>query len=180
MLHSQYDLIIIGAGPAGLIAAIESHQSSCRILILEKMHAPAMKLKISGKGRCNITNDADFGDFISHFGKNGRFLKYAFSEFFNKDLLQYFEKLGLRFKLERGGRYFPENDNAMDIVKVLLGKVKSLKIDISVHSEVSDIEKLPNENFKIAIRKKGHLDSRKSQQIYLAANKVVLATGGKS
>ena len=108
MIQNRYDVVIIGAGPAGLIAAIECCKPDKTILILEKMHKPALKLGISGKGRCNITNDAEIKEFIAHFGKNGRFLRHAFGRFFKTDLLNYFEDLGVRFKLERGGRYFPQ------------------------------------------------------------------------
>ncbi len=173
MLQNQYDIVVIGAGPAGLIAAIESYKSSKKILILEKMHTPALKLKISGKGRCNITNNIELDDFISHFGKNGRFLKFAFAKFFNTDLLNYFEKLGVQFKLERGGRYFPQNDDAGDIAKALLNKVKSLNIPISANSEVINITKLPDKKFTVTINKN-------TRRIQIKADKIVLATGGKS
>ena len=173
MLQNQYDIVIIGAGPAGLMAAIEICKSSKKILILEKMHEPALKLKISGKGRCNITNNAKLEDFISHFGKNGRFLKFAFVNFFNTDLIRYFEKLGVQFKLERGGRYFPENDDAGDIAKALLNKVKLLNIPISTNSEVINITKLPDKKFTVTINKN-------TQRIQIKADKIVLATGGKS
>jgi predicted flavoprotein YhiN len=135
MLKDHYDIIIIGAGPAALIAAIESYGPSVNTLVLEKMQKPAMKLRLSGKGRCNITNDADLNEFLRHFGKNGRFLKFAFAEFFSADLLGYFKKLGVSFKLERGGRYFPQGNNAMEIVDALLEKVKLPGIHISTNSE---------------------------------------------
>ncbi len=180
MFQNRYDIIVIGAGPAGLIAAIESYEPSKKILILEKMPNPALKLKISGKGRCNITNDADLKEFISHFGKNGRFLKFAFAEFFNTDLLEYFEKLGVQFKLERGGRYFPQNDRAVDIAKSLLNKAKSLDIPIAVNSEVIAITKLPDETLTVVINRKGRAADKNTRRIQIKADKIVLATGGKS
>ncbi len=180
MLQNQYDIIIIGAGPAGLIAAIESYKSSEKILILEKMHNPALKLRISGKGRCNITNNAVLEDFISHFGKNGRFLKFAFANFFNTDLIKYFEKLGVQFKLERGERYFPKNDDAGEIAKALLNKVKLLNIPISTNSEVINITKLPDKKFTITINKNAKHIQKNAQRIQIKADKIVLATGGKS
>ncbi len=134
-----YDTIIIGAGPAGMMTAIENFRPNKNTLILEKKFKPGLKLRISGKGRCNITNDANFDEFISHFGKNGRFLKYAFSEFFNTDLLNYFEKLGVDFKLERGGRYFPKSDNADEIVNALVNKINSLEIKIEANSDVKKL-----------------------------------------
>ncbi|MEN8262751.1 MAG: NAD(P)/FAD-dependent oxidoreductase [Nitrospirota bacterium] len=173
MLEDHYDIIIIGAGPAALMAAIESNGPSVKTLVLEKMHKPAMKLRLSGKGRCNITNDADLTEFLRHFGKNGRFLKFAFAEFFRGDLLDYFEKLGVRFKLERGGRYFPQSNNAMEIVDVLLERVKLHDIHISTNSEATGIAKLPDNKFSVTINKN-------NRKIKIKTDKVLLATGGKS
>ncbi|MEA1986543.1 MAG: NAD(P)/FAD-dependent oxidoreductase [Candidatus Marinimicrobia bacterium] len=173
MNKKTYDEIIIGAGPAGMITAIESYQPNKKILILEKKFKPGLKLRISGKGRCNITNDAKFNEFISHFGKNGRFLKYAFSEFFNMDLLEYFNNLGVEFKLERGDRYFPKSDDADEIVNALTNKIYSLGIKIETDSDVENIQKKPNENFIITV------NSTEKEKVY-EAKSVVIATGGKS
>lgn len=180
MLQNEYDVIIIGAGPAGLIAAIECYKPSRKILILEKMYQPALKLRLCGKGRCNITNVADLDDFLSHFGKNGRFLKYAFAEFFNNDLLKYFEKLGVKCKLERGGRYFPQKDDAMEVVMALLNKVKSLNIAIATHSDVTGITKSPNNKFVISLNSQKLTANQDHRNSDLIADKVILATGGKS
>ncbi len=176
MQNKHYDCIIIGAGPAGLIAAIESHNPSKNIVILEKMHKPAIKLKLSGKGRCNITNEAPLDEFLSHFGKNKKFLKYAFSEFFNTDLLDYFRKEGVPFKLERGGRWFPESDKAMEIVDALLRKVQLLNIPIMDNTRVTKIEKSGEGNFIIRIDE----DSGSGKTKQLKTNSVLIATGGKS
>lgn len=175
----QYDIVIIGAGPSGLMTAIESYQPNRNILILEKKYKPGLKLRISGKGRCNITNDANFQKFISHFGKNGRFLKYAFSEFFNTDLLEYFNNLGVHFKLERGGRYFPINDDANEIVNALLNKIDSLGIKIKTNSEVKEIKK--NEKyFTLKINNSGFKNNDSNKQFAIKTKNVVIATGGKS
>ena len=106
MIQNRYDVVIIGAGPAGLIAASECCKPDKTIVVLEKMHKPALKLGISGKGRCNITNAAEIKEFIAHFGRNGRFLRHAFGRFFNTELLDYFEDLGVRFKLRTGRTIF--------------------------------------------------------------------------
>lgn len=170
MLQNCYDIIVIGAGPAGLIAAIESKTYSNKVCILEKMHTPAMKLKITGKGRCNITNNADLSAFIKKYGKNGRFLKYAFSEFFNTDLIKYFENEGVQFKLERGERWFPASDKAIEIANVLLNKVKLKKIEIITNAEAVDVNQSSNQEFLISLKNKSTLQSKK----------LLIATGGKS
>jgi predicted Rossmann fold flavoprotein len=179
MKINYYDLVIVGSGPAGLIAAIESHHPSKKIVILEKMPRAALKLRISGKGRCNITNDAGLSEFISHFGKNGKFLKYAFHRFFNKDLLAYFENMGITFKLERGGRYFPEGDKAIEIVNVLLQKVKSLQIPLLTNSAVTDIRLSDGTHFLLTVH--DHLNSGLAKRCkQIKANKILIACGGKS
>jgi predicted Rossmann fold flavoprotein len=180
MIQNHYDLIVIGAGPAGLMAAIESAGADRKNLILERMPHPALKLKISGKGRCNLTNDAELKEFIAHFGKNGRFLKFAFAKFFSGDLLSYFEKLGIQFRLERGGRYFPRDDNATDVANALLKKAGSLRLPLWTHVEVIAISKSPDQPFALTIRKRNFADHDNTQRIQITADNVVLATGGKS
>ena len=170
MLHKKYNIVVIGAGPAGLMAAIESYAPSSKICILEKMHKPALKLKITGKGRCNITNNARRDDFIKRFGKNGRFLKYAFSEFFNTDLLKYFEDEGVQFKLERGERYFPVSNKAIEIADVLLNKVKSKNIELITNAEVIAVKQSGNKYFLISLKNKTTIQT---------AN-LLISTGGKS
>lgn len=173
MLQKEYDLVVVGAGPAGLMAAIECNQPVGKVLVLEKMHQPALKLKLSGKGRCNITNGADLKDFITHFGKNGKFLKYAFAEFFNKDLLRYFEKSGLQFKLERGGRYFPLSDDAKDVADALLDRLKARNIPVVTGTNVTSIRKTNDGDFVLYVR-------QQEEHATISARKVLLATGGKS
>lgn len=166
----EYDIIIIGAGAAGLIGAIESYSPSNKICILEKMEKPAKKLEISGKGRCNITNSAELKDFLSHFGNNGRFLRYSFSSFFNEQLLKYFEDLGVNFKLERGGRYFPESDRSEELVNALINKIDQLKIPVYTNSKVLNISKKEN-IFSVLIE-----NNKKT----ISCKKILIATGGKS
>ena len=173
----KFDTVIIGAGPAGLMAAIEAHTPDHKTAVLEKMPKPALKLKITGKGRCNITNSADLQDFLKHFGKNGRFLKFAFSEFFSNDLLSFFEKSGVRFKLERGGRYFPENDSAMEIAAVLTNQVKLLGVPVLTNTKIKKIEKRTDGRFYLKTELK---DGKSVLQKHFVADQVILAAGGKS
>jgi predicted Rossmann fold flavoprotein len=164
----EYDIIIIGAGPAGLIGTIEAYREGVSICILEKMPIPAIKLRLSGKGRCNITNSTDLKDFISHFGKNGNFLKYSFLEFFNNELLEYFKALGIKFKLERGGRYFLNSNKAEEIANVLVNKVNNMNIQIHTEHSVEEIIK-KNDIFTLITKNKK-----------FSCKKLLIATGGKS
>lgn len=180
MDKKTFDLVIIGAGPAGLIAAIESFSSGKKIIVLEKMFKPALKLRISGKGRCNITNKADLETFLSHFGNNGKFLRHSFSKFFNDDLLKYFELTGVRFKLERGGRYFPEKDDSIEIIESLLKRIKNQHIPISTGSNVKSITKKLNGEFEIYITRSESSKTKKVKDIKLYSKNILIATGGKS
>ncbi len=175
-----YDNIIIGGGAAGLIAAIESYHSTSKTLVLEKMHKPALKLRISGKGRCNITNSANIKDFIARFGKNGKFLRNSFSQFFNDDLLKYLDNLGVQYKLERGGRYFTKNDDALEVVYALLDNVKALNIPINLNSDVQKITKNSDGIFEINVRQKNNQHKVTDTEKSFFAKKVLIATGGKS
>ncbi len=191
-LQDRYDILIIGAGPAGLIAALECYHPERSILILERMHMPALKLRISGKGRCNITNAAPMRAFLSHFGRQGRFLRHAFAQFFNSHLLHYFESLGVQFKLERGGRYFPQQDKATEVVKALLDAIRALHIPIATHTEVTGITVAPGEDFRLTVKTRtpgtstpgvpaGNFQrGRQGHDMTLRAGQVLLATGGKS
>ncbi|MEE4197661.1 MAG: NAD(P)/FAD-dependent oxidoreductase [Bacteroidales bacterium] len=116
----HFDIIVIGAGPAGLMAAGRAAERGKKVLILEKMQQEGRKLRITGKGRCNITNDKPLNEFIQHIYPNGRFLKNAFHRFFSNEILQLLEKYGVVCKLERGGRYFPESDRAEDVLNALI------------------------------------------------------------
>ena len=164
------DVIVIGAGASGLMCAGISAQQGQTVLLFEKKSRPAIKLSITGKGRCNITNSKPLKEFINEFGNNGKFLYSAFSKFFNTDTINFFKELGVRCSLERGGRYFPKSNNAYDVVKALIKFVKSKNVKIIIHSQVEKFV-LENKQIKNIILKDG--------TTYTAKN-YVLATGGKS
>ncbi len=113
-------VIIVGGGPAGLMAAGQAAGLGAETLLLEKMPRPGRKLRIAGKGRCNLTNMAPLSEFISHFGPGGRFLRQAFSRFFTSELVAFFEELAIRTVTERGGRVFPASGQAQDVVDALV------------------------------------------------------------
>ncbi|MCF6170021.1 MAG: NAD(P)/FAD-dependent oxidoreductase [Bacteroidales bacterium] len=165
----NYDTIIIGAGPAGLLAAGRAAELGGKVLVLEKMRQEGRKLLITGKGRCNITNSADIPEFIKHVFPKGRFLRNAFSRFYSQDIIVLLEKYGVDITLERGGRYFPTGNKAADVLKALLKWLAELKVEIRVGYRV---EKLLVEHETI----KG---VQANGQTFTAKN-IVLATGGKS
>lgn len=167
---NKTDVIVIGAGASGLMAAGKAAEYGLDVLLLEKKSRPGIKLSITGKGRCNITNSAELKDFVSEFGDNGKFLFGAFSKFFNNDLIDFFKKLGVDSRLERGGRYFPESDDAHQIVNALIKYVKQNNVKIRT---ASPVEKIVRENNKIKeiILSGGEV---------LQADNYILAAGGKS
>ena len=164
------DVIVIGAGASGLIAAGVAAQKYQNVLLLEKKTRPAIKLSITGKGRCNVTNSADIKKFVAEFGNNGKFLYSTFSKFFNTDTINFFEELGVKCRLERGGRYFPESNDAHDIVNALIKFVKSKNVKILTNSEVTKFV-CEEKKIKSVLLKNG-------TQYF--AKKFILATGGKS
>jgi predicted Rossmann fold flavoprotein len=126
-------IIIIGAGAAGLMTAGWAAASGADVLVLERMSRPGRKLRITGKGRCNITNIAPMAEFIAHFGRAGRFLRHAFAGFFSNDLMTFFDSLGVPTVVEQGGRVFPASGRAEDIVNALrdwaIGRGAVMKMD---------------------------------------------------
>lgn len=166
---NNFDVIVVGAGPAGLLAAGRAAELGGKVLVLEKMRQEGRKLLITGKGRCNITNNATIGDFITHVNPNGRFLRNALSQFFSTDIINLLNKQGVETILERGGRYFPASSKSADVLQALLKWVNKLNVEIRCGHRV---EKLIVENETI----KG---IQASGQKFMARH-VILATGGNS
>ncbi len=165
----KFDVIVVGAGPAGLLAAGSAAREGKRVLVLEKMRQEGRKLLITGKGRCNITNDAEVGEFIKHVYPNGRFLRSAFGHFFSHEILELLNEYGVETTRERGGRYFPTSNKSSDVLTALLSWVSELKVEIRCGERV---EKLITENQSI--------EGVQSNGREFRAKKVILATGGKS
>ncbi|WP_346863932.1 NAD(P)/FAD-dependent oxidoreductase [uncultured Draconibacterium sp.] len=166
---NKFDVIVVGAGPAGLLAAGRAAELGAKVLILEKMRSEGRKLLITGKGRCNVTNSAGISEFIPHVFPNGRFLKNAFSQYFSKDIIELLEKYKVELTLERGGRYFPTSQKAMDILQALLKWVNELGVTIQCGMRVEKL--LVNEGQIQGVRAGG-------EEFF--AGKVIVATGGKS
>ena len=163
------NVIVIGGGPAGMLAAISASEQGNKVIILEKMNSLGKKLCITGKGRCNITSSLPIDEFIKNIPGNGRFLYSAFQNFTNQDILNLLNKQGLKTKEERGNRIFPITDRASDVLDALIAKLKKQNVKIITNTRVQDIIV---ENNKI----KGVIANNKKYE----ADKVILATGGAS
>ena len=127
---------VIGAGPAGALAAITAARAGVSVTVYEKNRLTGKKLRITGKGRCNVTNNCPCDEFLRHVTKNSKFLYGAVNRFTPADTMEFFELLGVHLKTERGRRVFPESDRAADIADALEREMRSLGVRI-VNLEVS-------------------------------------------
>lgn len=166
---NNFDVIVVGGGPAGILAAGRAAELGAKVLVLEKMRSEGRKLLITGKGRCNVTNSAPIGDFITHVFPNGRFLKNVFSQYFSDDILALLARYNVDITLERGGRYFPTSQKAMDILKALQKWLHDVGVEIRCAYRVEKL--LLDDGVVTGVRANGEVFS---------ARKVILATGGKS
>ena len=135
----KFDAIIIGAGPAGMMAAGMAAQQGMQVLLVEKKEYPGKKLAITGKGRCNVTNHCPWQEVISAIPTNGRFLYGALSRFSPEDTMAFFENLGVPLKTERGNRVFPVSDRAQDIVEALVRFNRNAGVTFLFNTPVSAI-----------------------------------------
>jgi predicted Rossmann fold flavoprotein len=138
-LKNSYDIAIIGAGPAGLLAAGRAAMLGAKVVLFEKMEKPARKLRITGKGRCNITNMKPVDDYLKEISPEPRFLRQAFGAFFNQNIIDLLEEYGVPTKLERGQRVFPVSEKAWDVAEALIKWTKSHGVEIYCQSQVDRI-----------------------------------------
>ena len=162
-------VIVVGGGPAGMMAAITAAENGKEVLIIEKMPSFGKKLLITGKGRCNITSSLYMSEFIKNTPGNGKFLYSAFQNYTNKDIIEFLHRQGLEVKEERGNRVFPVTDKSSDVLDCFLKRMDELKIKYKLHTKVEKI--LVKENQVIAIR---------TDKEIIQTSNVILATGGKS
>jgi len=162
-------IIVIGGGASGMMAAGQAAASGTHVILLEKMKHPGNKIRISGKGRCNLTNDSDIHDFISHFNRAGRFLYQPFSQFFVPQLMAFFKERGVSLVTERGRRVFPASGNSSEIVDCLVTWLNKLGVDIRTSAPAQDL-----------IVENGAITGVKVNQEHLPCEAVILATGGKT
>lgn len=178
-------VIVVGGGAAGLVAAGQAAARGTKTLLLEKMDRPGRKLRITGKGRCNLTNIAPVSEFITHFEPHGRFLRQAFSQFFTSELVAFFEKLGVLTVVDRGGRVFPASDQALEVVDALVRWIGEKGVTLRTRSPV---ERLLVKEGKVtgvqvsgsAMPEKKASGRRSSPGQMYQADAVIVTTGGAS
>lgn len=163
------DVIVIGGGAAGLMAAGRAGQRGARVLLLEKTDSCGKKILVSGKTRCNLTNTAELKAFIDMYGQNGRFLHSTFSRFFRTELLAFFEQYGLATKVERGGRVFPVSDDARDVVRIFQKYLNENNVRVIFNAPVKSV--IPDKQSPFIVKTAGGN--------YIARS-VIIATGGAS
>jgi predicted Rossmann fold flavoprotein len=139
MSASQYDVVVIGGGPAGLMAAISASAQGARVCLVEKGTKLGRKLIISGGGRCNVTNAKELDELIKQMPGNGRFMHSAFAQFSNQDIIRFFEQLGVALKEEDRGRMFPVTDKAITVANALIHKMKSQGVEVRLNSPVERV-----------------------------------------
>lgn len=165
-----YDVIVIGGGPSGLMAAIAAGEQGAKVLLIDKGDKLGRKLAISGGGRCNVTNRLPVDEIIKHIPGNGRFLYSAFSIFDNEDIISFFENLGIQLKEEDHGRMFPVSNKAQSVVDALLNRLEELKVKIIINSPVEEIEYKEQQAVSVLLKNGEKFD----------AKAFIIAVGGKS
>ncbi|MCR4961179.1 MAG: NAD(P)/FAD-dependent oxidoreductase [Lachnospiraceae bacterium] len=164
------DVFVIGGGAAGMMAAIEAAVSGCKVTVFEKNEKLGKKIYITGKGRCNVTNASDMETIFANINRNPKFLYSALYSYDNNAVMDFFEGEGVRLKVERGNRVFPESDHSSDIIRALERKLKSLGVKIRLNTCVERL--IFTDDACIGLEIKG---GKK-----LLADKVIVATGGAS
>ncbi|MDL2310927.1 NAD(P)/FAD-dependent oxidoreductase [Peptostreptococcaceae bacterium OttesenSCG-928-C18] len=162
------NVVIIGAGPAGLLSAIAAKNKNNTVTIIEKNEKIGKKLFITGKGRCNITNYSSTEDFFAKINTNSKFMYSSLYSYTNFDILNLLTQYGLEYKVERGNRVFPKSDKSSDVIKVFKKILDDLNIEVILNEEIKYIEK-KDDSFKI------YSKTNKYEADYL-----VIATGGVS
>ncbi|MBE5945780.1 MAG: NAD(P)/FAD-dependent oxidoreductase [Lachnospiraceae bacterium] len=172
------DIIIIGGGAAGMMAGIMLAEKGYSPTIIEKNDKLGRKLFITGKGRCNLTNDCDTEELLKNVVTNSKFLYSAFYGFDSNATMKFFEGLGLAIKTERGNRVFPTSDHSSDVISVMTTRLKRLGVEIRLNTETVHIDVLEKEDCKAV--KGVKVKNNAGKEEYISCEDVVVATGGVS
>lgn len=171
-------VVVVGGGPSGMMAAISAKEEKNDVVLIEKMSSLGRKLLITGKGRCNITSSLSMDEFIKNTPGNGKFLYSAFEQYTNSDIISFLEKQGLKVKEERGNRIFPVTDRSQDVLNCFLKRLKELDVKILFNTKVEEVQVENKEGELYAV---GVIVTREDgKKETILADKIVLATGGKS
>ncbi len=167
----EYDVIVIGGGAAGLMAACTAAERGRRVLLIEKMDQAGRKLRITGKGRCNLTNTNPLRDTLPHIGSDARFLRNAYGRFFNQQLMEWFEQRGVELTVERGNRVYPASGKALDIFLALINELEqNPNVTIRKNTTAKSIETFERKTTAVILDRGERIPCRH----------VILATGGLS
>lgn len=169
-MNKIFDLVVIGGGPAGLIAAGRAAEKKARVIILEKNNVLGKKLLLTGKGRCNITNnESNLRKLVTNYSENGKILFNAFSIFGPKETINFFETKGLKTKTERGKRVFPCSDKAEDVLEVLKDYIKKNNVEVETNVGVVNFQVKNKKIIKLILKDKE-----------IRGKNYLISTGGKS
>ncbi len=168
-MRSTNNVVVIGAGVAGLMAAIRAAKCGAKVTLLEKMDRVGLKMGITGKGRCNLTNAAPISDFIEKTPGNGRFLYSAYQKFSNQDLLSLLGSWGLETIVERGGRVFPKSEDAQEVRRLFMKKLTAAGVDLHLEEPALSV-----------VEAGGRVTGITTRRGTYPADAVILTTGGAS
>ena len=183
-----YDVIIIGGGAAGMMAALMAARRGKQVLLLEKMQQPGLKLRITGKGRCNLTNTASMKEFLTHVGQDPRFMRNSFAQFFNTQLMELFEELGVPLVVERGNRVYPKSGKSLDIFLALIKELERMpNVEIRKECRVAgliiengEVRGCHAQIHSTRFQSPNEASDPTGSFISLLADKIIVATGGMS
>jgi predicted Rossmann fold flavoprotein len=173
------DIIVIGGGAAGMMAAIKAAERGCKVTLLEKNEICGKKILITGKGRCNLTNTKSWSEFSTHIHPSANFLKPAFFNFSNTATIEFFNSIGLPTSVEQGDRVFPLSMRASDVPKVLVALMQELGVDIRYSSQVLNVSH-SHALFHCVCGKSDSLRGKRIEVVRYSAPVLIIATGGLS
>ena len=172
-MQNNYDIIIIGGGAAGILAAGRASEKGAQVLLIEKMRSVGRKMLISGKGRCNITNDSYASNHMKQAHPKPKFLKKAYKNFFKDDIMAILDAQGLKYKTERGNRVFPESNKSKDVLDAYSRWALNKNVELLTNTKV--IKLITDDNKCIGVEY-----DRGARKTTVYAKSIILATGGKS